>query len=281
MKKKLLALLLCSVTAVMLAACGSSNEGSTSNTENSSKEKVYLNDAQIQQLFTDADQFADKYVKLGGVLQLNPEPDSDSSMVLQIAHDPVNQEQVFVAYIDDTDSSLKSGDYVKIEGQVHGELAYENMFGGDSSCPLIKNASVTKSTYIDVVAPTTATLEPNVSSEQHNVTVSVDKVEYSDVETRVYMTIKNDSSEDVDAGVYDIKIIMDGQQVGIDNNSQSSYEGNYPELNSHIAANASTSGILVFPTIEQHKDFQISVPDVYSSNYELEFDTYTLNISAQ
>lgn len=51
MKKKLMALLLCSVTAVMLAACGSSNEGSTS------EEKVYLEDSQIQQLFTDPEQF--------------------------------------------------------------------------------------------------------------------------------------------------------------------------------------------------------------------------------
>ena len=58
MKKKLMALLLCSVTAVMLAACGSSNEGTTS------EEKVYLEDSQIQQLFTDPEQFKGKYAKL-------------------------------------------------------------------------------------------------------------------------------------------------------------------------------------------------------------------------
>lgn len=275
MKKKLMALLLCSLTAVMLAACGSSNEG------NSSEDKVYLEDSQIQQLFTDPEQFNGKYAKLSGVLLTNPETDSDGSTALQVFYDAKNYDQNFIVYTNNADASLKSGDYVKVDGKVRGKFTGQNAMGAEISIPAIENASVTKSTYIDVVAPTTATLEPNVSSEQHNVTVSVDKVEYSDVETRVYMTIKNDSSEDVDAGVYDIKIIMDGQQVGIDNNSQSSYDGNYPELNSHIAANASTSGILVFPTIEQHKDFQISVPDVYSNNYELEFDTYTLNISAQ
>ena len=73
MKKKLMALLLCSVTAVMLAACGSSNEGSTS------EEKVYLEDSQIQQLFTDPEQFKGKYAKLSGVLLANPETDSDGS----------------------------------------------------------------------------------------------------------------------------------------------------------------------------------------------------------
>lgn len=73
MKKKLMALLLCSVTAVMLAACGSSNEGSTS------EEKVYLEDSQIQQLFTDPEQFKGKYAKLSGVLLANPEADSDGS----------------------------------------------------------------------------------------------------------------------------------------------------------------------------------------------------------
>lgn len=81
MKKKLMALLLCSVTAFMLAACGSSNEGSTS------EEKVYLEDSQIQQLFTDPEQFKGKYAKLSGVLLANPEADSDGSMALQIFYD--------------------------------------------------------------------------------------------------------------------------------------------------------------------------------------------------
>ncbi len=275
MKKKLMTFLLCGMTAILLTACGSSNEG------NSSEDKVYLEDSQIQQLFTDPDQFKGKYAKLSGVLLANPETGSDGFMALQVFYDVKNYDQNFIVYTNNADSSLKSGDYVKVDGKVQGKFNGENAFGGNISAPAIENASVTKSTYMDVVATTTATIEPNVSSEQHNVIVSVDKVEYSDIETRVYMTIKNDSSEDVDAGVYDIKMIMNGQQIGIDNNSQSSYDGNYPELNSHVAANASTSGILVFPTIEQHKDFQISVPDVYSSNYELEFDTYTLNISAQ
>lgn len=275
MKKKLMALLLCSVTAVMLAACGSSNEGSTS------EEKVYLEDSQIQQLFTDPEQFKGKYAKLSGVLLANPETDSDGSMALQIFYDTQNYDQNFIVYTDNADASLKSGDYVKVDGKVRGKFTGQNAMGAEISIPAIENASVTKSTYMDVVAPTTATLEPNVSSEQHGITASVDKVEYSDLETRVYMTVKNDSSDNVSLDVYGIKLIMDGQQIAQDNNSVSSFNGNYAELNYDIAAGASSSGILVFPAIEQKKDFQVVLSNVISDNYELDFDTYTLNISAQ
>lgn len=275
MKKKLMALLLCSVTAVMLAACGSSNEGSTS------EEKVYLEDSQIQQLFTDPEQFKGKYAKLSGVLLANPEADSDGSMALQIFYDTQNYDQNFIVYTDNADVSLKSGDYVKVDGKVRGKFTGQNAMGAEISIPAIENASVTKSTYMDVVAPTTAALEPNVSAEQHGIIASVDKIEYSDLETRVYMTVKNDSSDNVSLDVYGIKLIMDGQQIAQDDNSASSFNGNYTELNYDIAAGASSSGILVFPAIEQKKDFQVVLSNVISDNYELDFDTYTLNISAQ
>lgn len=275
MKKKLMALLLCSVTAVMLAACGSSNEGSTS------EEKVYLEDSQIQQLFTDPEQFKGKYAKLSGVLLANPETDSDGSTALQIFYDTQNYDQNFIVYTDNADASLKSGDYVKVDGKVRGKFTGQNAMGAEISIPAIENASVTKSTYMDVVAPTTVALEPNVSSEQHGITASVDKVEYSDLETRVYMTVKNDSPDNVSLDVYGIKLIMDGQQIAQDNNSVSSFNGNYAELNYDIAAGASSSGILVFPAIEQKKDFQVVLSNVISDDYELDFDTYTLNISAQ
>lgn len=275
MKKKLMALLLCSVTAVMLAACGSSNEGSTS------EEKVYLEDSQIQQLFTDPEQFKGKYAKLSGVLLANPEADSDGSMALQIFYDTQNYDQNFIVYTDNADVSLKSGDYVKVDGKVRGKFTGQNAMGAEISIPAIENASVTKSTYMDVVAPTTAALEPNVSAEQHGIIASVDKIEYSDLETRVYMTVKNDSSDNVSLDVYGIKLIMDGQQIAQDDNSVSSFNGNYAELNYDIAAGASSSGILVFPAIEQKKDFQVVLSNVISDNYELDFDTYTLNISAQ
>lgn len=275
MKKKLMALLLCSVTAVMLAACGSSNEGSTS------EEKVYLEDSQIQQLFTDPEQFKGKYAKLSGVLLANPEADSDGSMALQIFYDTQNYDQNFIVYTDNADVSLKSGDYVKVDGKVRGKFTGQNAMGAEISIPAIENAAVTKSTYMDVVTPTTAALEPNVSAEQHGITASVDKIEYSDLETRVYMTVKNDSSDNVSLDVYGIKLIMDGQQIAQDDNSVSSFNGNYAELNYDIAAGASSSGILVFPAIEQKKDFQVVLSNVISDNYELDFDTYTLNISAQ
>ncbi len=97
----------------------------------------------------------------------------------------------------------------------------------------------------------------------------------------LFAYISDGSSDNVSLDVYGIKLIMDGQQIAQDDNSVSSFNGNYAELNYDIAAGASSSGILVFPAIEQKKDFQVVLSNVISDNYELDFDTYTLNISAQ
>ena len=118
-----------------------------------SEEKVYLEDSQIQQLFTDPEQFKGKYAKLSGVLLANPEADSDGSMALQIFYDTQNYDQNFIVYTDNADSSLKSGDYVKVDGKVRGKFTGQNAMGAEISIPAIENAAVTKSTYMDVVAP--------------------------------------------------------------------------------------------------------------------------------
>ena len=103
MKKKLMTFLLCGMTAILLTACGSSNEG------NSSEDKVYLEDSQIQQLFTDPDQFKGKYAKLSGVLLANPETGSDGFMALQVFYDVKNYDQNFIVCLT-TRMFLKSGD---------------------------------------------------------------------------------------------------------------------------------------------------------------------------
>lgn len=277
MKKRLLALLLCGVMAFGISACGS---GASSNSSGSGEEKVYVKESEFDELFTNPDQFKGKYVILTGQLLDAPEKNGDT-VTLQAWYDTKNYSQNFIVYTNETDESFSSNDYIIVDGIVDGELKGENYFGEEVTAPLITDAKVTKSTYKDVVAPTVSEILPNATAEQKGFTVSVEKVEYSDVETRVYMTVANNTNESISFGAYDIKILLDNKQINIDNASSSMYDGNYPELSYDIAAGASTSGVLVFPIIEQGKDFQIIVPDIFSDNYEEEFSDMKIDISTK
>lgn len=153
--------------------------------------------------------------------------------------------------------------------------------GGDVNAPLITNAEITKSNYMDVVVPTIASIEPGVSTSQNDVTFTCDKVEFAEAETRVYLTVANDRSDTVSYGVYEIRIIKDGQQIEQDSTSSSSYDGNYPELSYDLSAGATTSGILVFPAIEPGTAFKLVIPNLWCDDYEVEFSDAELEIPAE
>lgn len=272
MKKKFLAALLAATMALSMTACGGNENIET----DAPQEKVYVDESEISNVFANPDEYEGKYIELSGVIFNKPGTEGESS-AYQVWADPVDYNYDFLFITND--NSFANDDYVIIEGKLTGAFEGENAFGAETSCPVIEAETVTKSTYMDVVAPTIAELSPAVSAEQHGITVTVDKVEYSDVETRVYMTITNASATTASFGIYSARIIQDGKQIELDSNSSSAYMGDYPELSYDLSAGASTSGILVFPVIDQAKDFQVILPDNYSDDWELEFTDFALNIT--
>lgn len=277
MKKKLVVLLMACSLSFGLCACGSGepSEGTTKK-----EEKIeYIEESQVAELFTSPDDFEGKYVKLSGQLLSDPEK-SDGEVAFQVWTNPLDSEQSFIVHCK-TDCSVKINDYVKVDGKIAGSFDGETIIGADLSVPLIKTETVEVSSYMDVMAPTLKEISPNVSSEQHGLTVSVDKIEYSDIETRLYMTITNKGNEAAGVDVYGIRIVQDGKQIEQDMESSSAYEGGYAELSYDVSAGASTSGVLVFPPLDQTKNFQVIAPNPYSDNYELEFKDYAFDITVQ
>lgn len=176
---------------------------------------------------------------------------------------------------------ISTDDYASVDAMINGTFEGQTVMGVDTTWAHLTAISIEKTTYMDAFIPTVKELTPNASAEQNGFSVSVDKVECADVETRIYLTVTNNSEYTASYGVYSIRLIQDGQQIEQDQSSSSAYIGNYPELSYDVSAGASTSGVLVFPAIDQAKDFQVIVSDIYSDNYELEFSDYTLDITVQ
>lgn len=263
------------VATLTLAGCG----GESAETDAAPEEKVYLEEADIDAMFTNPDDYKGKWVKLPGKTLGSSEKDGDLT-ALQAYYDMQTYDRSYIVHSNTTES-FADGEYILVDGMIDGSFDGENAFGGSVTVPLITNAEITKSNYIDVVAPTIASIEPAVTSSQNDVTFTCDKVEFAESETRVYLTVSNGRSDTVTYGVYDIRTIVDGQQIEQDHDSSSSYEGNYPELSYDLSAGASTNGILVFPAIEPGTAFKLVIPDIYADDYETQFTDAELEIPAE
>ncbi len=272
MKHKLSAILIVTILSLPLFACSEEPESSEP------QEKVYVKEDEIKDVFSSPDKYEGKYIKLSGKVFTEPEKDGDD-YALQAWNNPQNSENDFVVHYTGKDD-LKVDDYIVVDGKITGEFEGENFFGSSLTCPLIDAESIEVQSYIDAIVPTLKEITPNISNEQHDLTITIDKVEYAEIETRVYLTVTNNGNDNVGYGVYSTRIVQDGKQIEQDQSSSSSYEGNYEELSYDLIAGASTSGVLVFPSIDQTKDFKIVVPDIYSDNYELEFEDFSFDISA-
>ena len=273
MKKKIITIVLASMLSVSMAACGESE-----NTDTAQSEPEYVDN--INAVASDPDAYAGKYIKFSGITSVIDE--SDEAYDLQIYLDTDYNTSVLVNVPKELISDpITSDEYVNIDAEIAGAYTGETIIGVETTWAMLNAIGIEETSYMEAFAPTIKELTPGISAEQNGFSVTADKIEYADEETRVYLTITNNSEYTTSYSVYDIRLIQNGTQIEQDQSAESSYLGNYPQLSYDVTSGASTSGIIVFPTIDQTKNFQIIIPDIYSDNYELDFSDMTLDISVQ
>lgn len=244
--KRLLALFFCSLMLLFLAACnGTAAEEEPQLTED---ETTQMNDDEITEMYSDPDAFQGRQIMLIGQLSAEPENVSDQGIYFQMYNGLESNNQVtFVGY-ENTDISLTSNDYVKVIGVVDGAIEYKSLFDYTLTAPLIIASSIEKVSYIDALSPTIKSVEINSTQEQYGLKFTLQKVEFSPIETRVYLSLTNNSSaeylfsSDTDATI---------KQGSFEYVEQTNYEANYQEIQYTIDSGSTTEGIIAFPAMEQ------------------------------
>ena len=249
------------IAAVLILVSGNSNKPP--------KEKEYVKEDQIGSVFTNPDKYKDKYIKIKGQV-FNVEEDN-GTYVLQVWYDIKDYDKNFIVV---TDKKFENEDYISVDGWITGEFTGENVVGGKVSCPQIQAVSVEKTTYQDVAAPTVKEITVNKTSAQHGVKVTVEKVEFAEEETRIYVKAENDSSDTVNIYAYAAEAIQDGKQIGL---SDESYMAGYDELEDTISAGSSDTGIILFKKMDPDKSFKLQL-GAYSDNYNITMNDFTFDI---
>lgn len=270
MKKRLLALFLTCIMALGITACG----GSTTSSEDTSEPPPPpLSEEDIPKMYANPEQYVGSSVTLTGQIFGGVEYDDDAQY-FQMWGDPDNRDWNTVVGYPYPEVDLEDEQYIRIQGVVADVFEGENMMGGTIIAPAIRADSVEVLSYKDAVRPTIATATPATSTiDQYGYSITVEKVELAEKETRVYVSATNNGSDEFHVSDYNMLIIQGNTQYEYELN----FEGDYPELQSPIRPGVTTSGVVTFPPIEQ-APFQLFV-EGNNFNWEQELDEYVFDLS--
>lgn len=233
--KKLLLLVSVLVVVVSVCACGGgSNGGSSDSTPIASDE--------IQALYTTPSDFKGRTYDFTGIV-ISVEKDSGTTY-LQVMRDIDNYEQNTIIEYDNADLKIKEEDYVKVSGTILGEFEGENALGTKVTAPHVKANSVEVVSAVEAF-PAEKTIDVNQTVTKGPCEATVTKVDYTEDETRVYVTVKNNGSAPVDMYADSGVIIQNGMQIEPNNGFR------YDSMPSEIKAGASVQGVVAFDRIEE------------------------------
>lgn len=236
---------------------------------------VYVDESKIKDIFTNPSAYKGLFVDLSGQIFIEPET-NDGVLGFQMFADPNGSNNNVVVYYNGL-MDLRSDDYVKLTGYICGEMTGTNAFGGEISALVIAATKLEKSSYVDIISPTIRKVDySDKIINQSEYKIEVNKVEFAENQTRVYVTAYNDSTDDFNIYTYSVKAIQNGKQYEI---SDSSYDADLPKLQTEIKGGVSSSGVLIFDAMEQ-TDFKLVI-DSSSDNWDIRLDEYTFNLEVK
>ncbi|WP_342566710.1 hypothetical protein MKY09_11620 [Psychrobacillus sp. FSL K6-4046] len=170
---------------------------------------------------------------------------------------------------------MNDGDYVKVDGVIEDEFEGENMLGGVVIAPVMNAKSLEVISYIDAVAPTLETLTTGETIDQHGFVVQVDKIEFAEPHTRLYVTVTNNTNDNISFYTHSIKLVSNGTQY----EEETDYEADFPDLQSDILPGISTSGVVTFPALDSATtEIQVHA-EGYSQNYEIDIEPFIFKVT--
>ncbi|MBR2943353.1 MAG: hypothetical protein IKB82_08140 [Clostridia bacterium] len=253
-------------------------QGKTTWTDGQIEIGTYKNDVivpmkgdEIKALHSNPQSFENHYVELIGKVFTTPEY-GDGFIALQMWADYEKSDKNTIVYIYDQDFSVETDDYVRVVGLASGVFEGENAFGATVSAPVIHAKEYETVSYQDAVMPALHTVNVNKTITQFGYAVTIDKIEFAKKETRVYVNVQNGGMSEFSLYTYGARISQNGTQY----EEESNWEADYPEIQTDLLVGNTTSGIIVFPPVEQ-SSFDI-ILDGDSDNYREDFSKFIFNI---
>ncbi|MEH7180519.1 LptM family lipoprotein [Neobacillus vireti] len=278
MKKYLLSLLALFMI-FSLAACSSESssnakkEGKSEEESAGSKEaaKVLTKD-EFYKMFSDPKKYKRSKVEFYAKIFIEPEKDEDGTYLQAYADN--NMDRNIIIAIADPNLDVKTDDIIFVSGVVKDVFKGENALGGTVTAPVITADKIELSDYATAFAPALKTVEVNKDINQHGYVLHLGKIEIAESETRLHVSITNNSDRNISFYSFNSKIVSGNQQL----ETQDNYDAGYTEVQSEILPGVKSEGIVVFPKVPETGTLKIMF-EGSSEKYELDFQPFQFDVT--
>ena len=232
---------------------------------------IPMSKEETEKAFKNSEKYAGHLVEVTGKVNYIYDV-TDEYTILSMFCDPENYDKdVFVAiYGDDID--IGKDDYLKATGIIMSDNEFK-AFGYYSNDMAVKVKEWEVMDYISAMSPTIKAKDVNLSQDQLGYTITIQKVEFADNETRIYMSMSNNGVAKFSCYKWNMIISQNGRQLEYKEN----WIAEYPELNDNLLPGNSTEGIMTFDAIDKDAPFSLTI-EAYSDDWHEDIEDYVFDI---
>jgi hypothetical protein len=236
-----------------------------------------VTDANFADFHLNPDNYIDSDVSITGKI-FNLIPSSGNTGSIQIHQGGDSSRNTIISYeVSQQVGPFSTDDCVRVVGTSRGSYQYTNAFGGEISAPLIDASSINKIECAEVISPAQKLINVEQSQTKSGIKVTLHKLEFSDKNTRAYLTIEN-NNKNTEISFYDFnsKAIQGNRQF----ETTTDYDVDYPKIQSDIPAGIVEDGVILFEPLSVDKG-NMKLQFETSKNYQDVNFVFNIDLSAQ
>ena len=208
-------------------------------------EVLPLDSSLFQTVYNNADEYVGYCLDITGKVFQTGRHEDDDGIWFQMHQDAENSENNVVVHA--YDMTVSEDDYVRVFGRVQGSVEFTNYFGAPIKSISLSAKDIQKVSYAEAVRPAKRVVEVNETQTQYGYSVCVEKVEFAEKETRVYVSVDNQGKEKFSLYTYSSTVSQNGKQYG----EQTNYSADYPRVQTDLRVGNKSDGIITFPALDQ------------------------------
>ena len=257
---------------LIIGASGGSNKPSEKY-KNVSVEEIKQNTVEnlnYEELFRNNSQYVGKIVHYVGKI-IQAQENSNNSYTLRVnvteKEHGLWEDDLFLNY---EGERLLENEIVEFWGEVKGVKKYTTVLRTSRSIPEITvlHLEILKDYVGGGTTPIKKTVEVGKTDTQHGFSVTLNKIELTDKQTRIWLTVKNDSKYKISFYTNSAKLVQSGKQF----EREYVYEQKQ-ELPTEYLPNVEAKGVIVFPAINETGNVRFVVNKPYAQ--DLSFNEYS------
>jgi len=215
------------------------------------EERTYITEEEMEKVYISPEDYKGKYIKVSGRLCQDSKIREDE-IYFEMYADPHGYSKMTEVYYWG-DDSFELDDVVTVDGKIKGSHVYTDIYGNEIVALMIESDNVIKGNYIDCFSPTIKEVVIDETINQYGYAFTINKIEYAEDETRLYVMITNVGDAELNVSQNRIIIVQNQKQYKYQYNQFAKYES----IETRLYPDTITSGVVTFPPMNPEESVKI------------------------